>query len=101
VSADQSEPSSVEPGNSAATDPKPAAASSEPAADAKPAAPPKLTHQPSSESKPDAPRAEAKRAAGTLTILAPSDRNWDGSLGSERSMHSCGTGCNPGRCPGR
>jgi hypothetical protein len=84
VSADQSEPSSVEPGNSAATDPKPPAASGEPAADAKPAEPPKLTHQPSSESRPDAPRAEAKRAAGTLTVLSPSDRNWDGSLGSER-----------------
>ena len=84
--ADQSEPSSVEPGNEAATDPKPAAASSEPtaASDAKPAEPPKLTHQPSSESKPDAPRAETKRAAGTLTILAPSAREWDGSLGSER-----------------
>jgi hypothetical protein len=86
VSADQSVPFSVETGDAAATDPKLAVAASEPAAsaDAKPAEPPKLTHQPSSESQPDAPRAEAKRPAGTLTILAPSDREWDGSLGSEQ-----------------
>jgi hypothetical protein len=89
VSADQSEPSSVETGDAATTDPKPKAASSEPAADAKPgnanpAEPPKLTHQPSSDAKPEAARHEAKRPAGHLTVLAPSDREWDGSLGSER-----------------
>jgi hypothetical protein len=90
VSADQGERSSIETGDAAVTDPKPEAASSEPtsAAEAKPAniqpaEPPKLTHQPSSEAKPEAPRAEAKRAAGNLTIMAPSEREWDGSLGSE------------------
>jgi hypothetical protein len=89
VSADQSEPSSIETGDAATTDPKPKAVSSEPAADARPAnanpaEPPKLTHQPSSDAKPEAPRSEAKQPAGNLTIMGPSARDWDGSLGSER-----------------
>jgi hypothetical protein len=98
VSADQSEPSSVETSDAATTDPKPAAASNEPisaeakpsataseqpTAEAKPVQPPKLTG-PSAEAKPDAPPAEAKRPAGHLTIMAPGNRDWDGSLGSER-----------------
>uniref|UniRef100_Q07IJ1 Uncharacterized protein n=1 Tax=Rhodopseudomonas palustris (strain BisA53) TaxID=316055 RepID=Q07IJ1_RHOP5 len=83
MSADQSEPSSVETGDASMADPKPTAADAKPG-HANPAEPPKLTHQPSSDAKPEAARQEAKRPSGHLTVLAPSDREWDGSLGSER-----------------
>jgi len=77
VSAFQSEPSSVDAGTDAANEAKSAA--QPPANSGKPAEPPRLTHQSTTDDQ--AERSDGKRS-GTVTILSPREREWDGSLGS-------------------
>lgn len=78
VSALQGEPSSVDAGTDAANEAKNAA--QPPANSGKPGEPPRLTHQSSTGAQPE--RSDDKRGAGTVTILTPRERDWDGSLGS-------------------
>ena len=77
MSAFQSEPSSVDAGTDAANEAKSAA--QPPANSGKPAEPPLLTHQSTTDDQ--AERSDGKRS-GTVTILSPREREWDGSLGS-------------------
>ncbi len=77
MSAFQGEPSSVDAGTDAANEAKSAA--QPPANSGKPAEPPLLTHQSATDAQPE--RSDDKRS-GTVTILSPREREWDGSLGS-------------------
>ncbi|TAH67339.1 MAG: hypothetical protein EWM45_08370 [Rhodopseudomonas palustris] len=77
MSAFQGEPSSVDAGTDAANEAKSAA--QPPANSGKPAEPPLLTHQSTTDDQ--AERSDGKRS-GTVTILSPREREWDGSLGS-------------------